>query len=203
MPALPSFITYKPGRKTKAAIKAPFFLLRGEPSTSSATASPVQNSVPADVIDINDHSPSYSLDFDGGKPIDIYENPIVDEVLRYRPAGTASPQVQLDIDFSEETLTNWFPPDFLQSEESNGVAKGTKPRGCSLRNKAANMSASTGSLGLEEGMKRVKGSSVVGNDGEDDESSPTSSSEEVLASLRAMDVSRPKFACYFHCLSFA
>jgi hypothetical protein len=193
MPALPSFINYKPGRKTRAAIKSPFSLLRGDPSASTATASPLQNLITEDVIDINDNPSRHSLDFDGGKPIDTYDNTLMGERLGQR-AEIASPQVQLpDIDFSREPLTDWFSANFPQSEGSSRAVEGPKPSGSGLRNEVANMSASTGSLGLKDGMKGMEESSGVGDDDEDededDESSPTSSSEDVLANLRAMDVS--------------
>ncbi|KIM41588.1 hypothetical protein M413DRAFT_151591 [Hebeloma cylindrosporum] len=136
MPALPSFINYKSGRKTK---KSPFSLLRGEPSTSSATASPPRNYVTTEVIDIHDQAVRYSLDFDGGKPIDVYENPIVDQDTPY-PAGASSPQVQLDIEFSPP-LTDWFPADLLQSEGFNGATAGLKASGSGLRNEVANLTA--------------------------------------------------------------
>jgi hypothetical protein len=187
MPALPSFINYKSGRKAKT-IKSPFSLLRGEPSTSTATANLPRNYLTTEVIDIHDQTARYSLDFDGGKPIDDYENPIVDQEPPYQGAGTSSPQVQLDIDFSQ-ALTDWFPPDLLQSEQLNGVAEGLKPGGSGLRNEVANTSASTGGLGFENGRD-----SSTANDDEDGGSSTLSSSEDIIANLRAMNVS-PPYAC--------
>lgn len=182
MPALPSFINYKSGRKTKT-IKSPFSLLRGEPSTSTATAN-LPRYVPIEVIDIHDQGGRYSLDFDGGKPIDDYENPIVDQEPSHQGAATSSPQVQLDIDFST-ALTDWFPADLLQSEGTNGFAEGWKPSGSGVRNGVANTSASTGGLGFPNGGK----DSSTGNDDEDGGSSTLSSSEDIIANLAAMNVS--------------
>lgn len=187
MPALPSFINYKSGRRTKT-IKSPFSLLRGEfsSSTSTATANLPRNYATAEVIDIHDQAARYSLDFDGGKPIDHYENPIVDQEPPYQAAGNSSPQVQLDIDFST-ALTDWFPADLLHSKEFNGVAGGLKSGGSGLRNEVANTSASTGGLGFVNGGR----GNSTGNDDEDGGSSSISSSEDIIANLKAMNVSPP------------
>lgn len=107
MPTLPAFITYRPGKKAKAAIKAPFALLRGDSASSSSTT-PHQQPVETDVIDINNSR--YSLDFDGGKPTDSFEQNILDDPknsLSDLTAGT-SPQVELDIDLSSNGLSDWF-----------------------------------------------------------------------------------------------
>jgi len=185
MPALPSFINYRSGRRTKA-IKSPFSLLRGESSTSTATANLPRSYESTEVIDIHDLNARYSLDFDGGKPIDDYENPIVDQEPPYQGVGTSSPQVQLDIDFSP-ALGDWFPADLLQSEGSNGAAEGLRLSGRGLRNGVANTSASTGGLGFLNGGR----DSLTGNGDEDGGSSSLSSSEDIIANLRAMDVSSP------------
>ena len=186
MPALPSFINYRSGRRTKA-IKSPFSsLLRGESSTPTATANLPRSYETTEVIDIHDPNARYSLDFDGGKPIDEYENPIVDQEPAYQGAGTSSPQVQLDIDFSP-ALGDWFPADLLQSEGSNGAAEGLKLSGRGLRNGAVNRSTSTGGLGFPNGGR----DNLRGNDDEDGGSSSLSSSEDIIANLRAMNVGSP------------
>lgn len=107
MPTLPAFITYRPGKKAKAAIKAPFALLRGDSATSSSTA-PHQQPVETDVIDINNSR--YSLDFDGGKPSDSFEQNVLDNPKNSQSdsTGGTSPQVELDIDLSSNGLSDWF-----------------------------------------------------------------------------------------------
>ncbi|KDR77312.1 hypothetical protein GALMADRAFT_246668 [Galerina marginata CBS 339.88] len=182
MPALPSFITYKPGRRTKAAIKSPFSLLRGEPSTSfiPPPVPPLPPSyVHAEVIDINDQGPRYSLDFDGGKPIDESEKNLVDEEPRYkRPDPSASPQVQLDIDVSPEALTDWFAANFLSEPFTEAPTASTS----GLRNEISNASAAGGLAGLNGSGGRITAD-------DDAESHYSTSSEDVIANLQAMNPS--------------
>ena len=107
MPALSSLIVYRPGKKARAAIKAPFSLLRGESSTAPSTTSH-QRSTPTEVIDIN-HS-RFTLDIDAGNPPvsskqDVCANP--------KPSSSqldlsASPQVELDIDLSSNGFSDWL-----------------------------------------------------------------------------------------------
>ncbi|KAF8809618.1 hypothetical protein BYT27DRAFT_7135848 [Phlegmacium glaucopus] len=107
MPALSSFITYRPGKKAKAAIKSHFSLLRGDNSTTSSTTSQQQYTT-ADVIDINNSR--YSLDFDGGKPSDSFEQDVFDDPRSSElnlTTGT-SPQVELDIDLSSNVFSDWL-----------------------------------------------------------------------------------------------
>lgn len=182
MPALPSFINYKSGRKTKAVIKSPFSLLRGEQASASPPVPvPPTNFAATEVIDINDQGGRYSdLDFDGGKPIDEYEKNIVDEEpFIPRPVNSASPQVQLDIDLSPEALTDWFAANFLRSSVVS-QAEPPKGSGSGLRNEIFNASSNGGRSNV-----RDEGPSAGG--GDDD--SYTSSSEDVIANLEAMNVS--------------
>ncbi|KAF8955059.1 hypothetical protein BDZ97DRAFT_1861760 [Flammula alnicola] len=185
MPALPSFITYK-GRKSKAGSKSPFSLLRGEPSASPAASSP-HPFVTTDVIDINDRGGRYSsLDFDGGKPLDEYENDIIDS--EQRTDNTASPQVKLDIDLSSpEALTDWFAANFLQSEFAGALEGGqAKASGSGLRNGVTQASSSAGSSKVMKA--NVEGAAPEGEH-DDDSFSTTSSSEDVIANLQAMNPS--------------
>lgn len=115
MPALSSFITYRPGKKTKAAIRSPFSLLRGDSATASSSIShqpfipPTPEVVEPtvvepDVIDIN-HS-HYS---DDGIPSasfeqDVFDNPRSSSQLNI----SASPQVELDIDLSSNGFSDWL-----------------------------------------------------------------------------------------------
>ncbi|CAA7269931.1 unnamed protein product [Cyclocybe aegerita] len=187
MPALPSFIT---SRKGKVAFKSPFTLLRGEQSTPAS----VQVAVPAvpphpladEVLVINDRNARhYSLDFDGGQPIDEYETDIIDEELRNpRPNNAPTPQVQLDIDLSPEGLTDWFAANFLQPENaqpSSEKAQQGQTSGSGLRNEAKPL----GSLGSTETLSSRSRSAL----GEADEGGFSTSSEDVLSNLKAMNAS--------------
>jgi len=182
MPALPSFINYKAGRKAKAVIRSPFSLLRGEASTSTSTpVPPSPHFFTTEVIDINDRGPKrYSLDFDGGKPIDEYETDIIDRSPRLlRTETTSSPQVQLNIDLSSpEGLTDWFAANFLPSEGAQVPAVGGSGKAgpSGLKKEKAGAGAS----------EVLNGTESILDMGEDDEGAD--SSEEVIASLEAMDV---------------
>ena len=119
MPALSSFITYRPGKKAKAAIRSPFSLLRGDSATASSSTSHHQFAPPApevvrvveqnvvepDVIDINhshysdDGIPSASIEQQDG-----FDNPRSSSQLNL----SASPQVELDIDLSSNGFSDWL-----------------------------------------------------------------------------------------------
>ena len=101
MPALSSLIAYRPGKKARAAIKAPFSLLRGDSSTAFTTSH--QRSTPTEVIDIN-HS-RFSSDLDGGNSSeqDVCGNP-----ASSRHNLSISPQVELDIDLSSNGFSDWL-----------------------------------------------------------------------------------------------
>jgi hypothetical protein len=110
MPALSSFITYRPGKKTKAAILAPFSLLRGDssspgPSSSSTSYQPFTppDVIEPDVIDIN-HS-HYS---DSRKPSASFEQDVPDNPRSSQQGLSTSPQVELDIDLSSNGLSDWL-----------------------------------------------------------------------------------------------
>jgi len=186
MPALSSFI-YKPGRKNKGAIKAPF-LRRGPVEQSTALASPVPQPLPpqkyltSEVIDIGDQSTRYSLDFDGGKPIDESENDLIDEEPRFpRPDTTLSPRVQLQLDIElspEEDLTDWFRTNFPQTGAQG--PEQSKASGSGLRNEV--LIEASNANGYRNGNSN--GESV-----EDDDASYATSSEDVLETLQTMNVS--------------
>lgn len=108
MPALPSFITYRPGKKAKAAIRAPFSLLRGDSSTASSSTShqpftPTTDVVEPDVIDINHFN--YS---DSRNPSSSFEQDVLDNPRSSQPSLSASPQVELDIDISSNGFSDWL-----------------------------------------------------------------------------------------------
>ena len=184
---MPSFINYKPGRKTKVGIKSPFSLLRGEqqPAPSPPIPGPSNLSTTqfaaSEVIDINDQGGRYSdLDFDGGKPIDESEKNLVDEEpVLPRPVNSPLPQVQLDIDLSPEALTDWFAANFLRSSVLSEAEPG-KASGSGLRNEIYNASSNGGGPSVKQEGRRGSG---------DDDDSYASSSEDVIANLEAMNVS--------------
>ncbi|PPQ92532.1 hypothetical protein CVT25_010365 [Psilocybe cyanescens] len=188
MAPLSSFINSKSGRKAKSVIKSPFAYLRGEPSTLPIPPIPVlpppQSFDSTEVIDINDQGTRYSLDFDGGKPIDEYEKDLVDQQRLPRADSTVSPQVQLDIDLSPDGLTDWFPSSFLRNSTYNAAPAKEQAYvgGSGLRNEVSKQSSSSGSF------RELNGKNGAGSLNEDDESYSTSS-EDVLANLQAMNPS--------------
>jgi hypothetical protein len=108
MPALSSLIAYRPGKRAKAAIKAPFSLLRGDSATASSVSTTTrsvsqEHFTQSDVIDIN-HSPQ-SLDIDGGNPLEqhVFVSP---ESSQHNPSS--SPHVELDIDLSSNGFSDWL-----------------------------------------------------------------------------------------------
>jgi len=114
MPALSSFITYRPGKKAKAAIRSPFSLLRGDSATASSSTSHQPFTPPApdivepivvepDVIDIN-HS-HYS---DDGFRSASFEQDGFDNTRSSQHNLSASPQVELDIDLSSNGFSDWL-----------------------------------------------------------------------------------------------
>lgn len=178
MPALSSLIGYRPGKKAKAAIRAPFLLLRGDSTTTSSTTSTShQHFTPTEVIDIN-HS-RYSLDVDSGNPSTSLDQDVSDVCNDPRPSQhipstppplnpSTSPQVELDIDLSSNGFSDWL-------EAFNGP----DPR------KDAKMNLLTrlkNSLSLNVELEELK-------EGEDEVDRGASSSEDIITSLEAMDVS--------------
>ncbi|KAG5641553.1 hypothetical protein DXG03_004788 [Asterophora parasitica] len=97
MPALPSFISYRPKRKTKTPLKV-------------SSPLPVQNPLPFSsphtyasprILDINDGLPNPAIP-------DPEANPYF--------SVTNTPRVQLDVEIDPEPLTDWFPTTLLNSE---------------------------------------------------------------------------------------
>lgn len=175
MPALSSFISYRPGKRAKAAIKAPFSLLRGDSSTASSSTShqpftppePPDVIEPTDVIDIN-HS-HFSLESDDGNPKASFEQDVLDSPRSYQHNLSTSPQVELDIDLSSNGFSDW-----LEAFSSGDAKKEVQmKRRLSRLNHPASMSVK-----LEE-LKEGEGGADRG----------ASSSEDMVASLHAMDVS--------------
>jgi hypothetical protein len=109
MPALPSFISYRRGKKAKAAIMAPFSLLRGDSSTASSSASyhpfTPPDVVEPDVIDINHSHYPESRDPSTSFEQDVSDNPRSSSQLNNI---STSPQVELDIDLSSNGLSDWL-----------------------------------------------------------------------------------------------
>jgi hypothetical protein len=180
MPALPSFITYKPGRRAKAAIKAPFTLLRGE---SSHSPGPTKNPVISEVIDIKDER--YSLDFDGGRPTSDEDN-ILDEVFQQtrlsHASSSSSPPVKLEIDLPPEALTDWFAANFPRSENRmEEREEGTRNSSKLLTRNGVDGMRMLDSPGFLSGDKVILGQ----GDGED----LAKTSEAMIADLELMDVS--------------
>ncbi len=175
MPVLPSFITYKPGRRARAVIKAPFTLLRGE-SSHSQTTHPV---IP-EVIDIKDER--YSLDFDGGRPTSD-ENNILDDVFqqtRLSNASSASPPVKLEIDLPPEALTDWFAANFPRSENQ------TDEKEEETRNSIKLTRSGVDGMVLDS-PGFLSGDRVIL--GQDDSEDLAKTSEAIIADLELMDVS--------------
>lgn len=165
MPALPSFITYRPGKKAKAAIKAPFSLLRGDSSTASSPALHQPFTPPdvvePDVIDIN-HS-HYS---DGGNPSTSSEQDVFDNPRSSQQSLSTSPQVELDIDLSSNGFSDW-----LEAFSSGDAKKEAQAKRRLTRLTHLNVQ-------LDE-LKEGEGEADRG----------VTSSEDMIAGLQAIDVS--------------
>jgi len=188
MPALPSFITYKPGRRAKAAIKA----LRGESSHSPSPRTPQPHlknlGFSEEVIDIKDER--YSLDFDGGRP-NSDENDILDEVFHHRQqqqtrlshaSSSTSPPVKLEIDLPPEALSDWFAANFPRSENRMEVEE--EEEGEVVSSSTRNGGMLWDSSGFLQSGEKVR--LLLGED-EDEDLAKTS--EEIIADLELMDVS--------------
>lgn len=195
MPSLPFNLTYKSKAKLAkgvSSIRSPFSLKRGESATA---ALPIPTAVPqpphpltsSEVIDIHDVAPRYSLEIDGGKHTEDDDVDIVDqeEPAISRPQVTELPRVQLDIDISPDGLADWA-ANFLQSEGFSGLVEVEKPKGVNgvsqdnFQKSPRRMS--TGTLGVLDTTGHV----------EDSESEYSEEEEEdLLASLRAMEVCSP------------
>ena len=172
MPALSSFIAYRPGKRAKAAIKAPFSLLRGDSSTASSSAShqpftPSDVVEQPDVIDIN-HS-HFSLDSDGPDPKASFEQDVLDDARSYQLNLSTSPQVELDIDLSSNGFSDWLEA-FSTGDAKKEVQ--TKRRMTRLNHPA---SENVEFEDLKEGVSEADRGAL--------------SSEDIVASLRSMDVS--------------
>lgn len=122
MPPLSSFITYRPVKKAKAAIKAPFSLLRGD------TSSTISHQQFTDVIDINN-----SFDFDGGRPTPSFDQDVFDDPQssHHNLSSDTSPQVELDIDLSPNGFSDWL-KSFSDTDHKQDIA--TLKRFTRLRN---------------------------------------------------------------------
>ena len=171
MPALSSFIPYRPGKRAKAAIKAPFSLLHRDSSTASSSAShqpftPPDVVEPPDVIDIN-HS-HFSLDSDGGDHKDSFEQDVLDSPRSYQLNLSTSPQVELDIDLSSNGLSDWLEAFSGDSKKEGQIKK----RFTRLNHPVS----------LDVRLEKLK-------EGEGETDRGASSSEDMAASLRTMDVS--------------
>lgn len=110
MPALPSFIYYRPGKKAKAAIRSPFSLLRGDSSTASSSTSHQPSPLTPDVVDPTVADPevidiNHTHYSDGGHPSASFDD-------HSRSSSqlnlSTSPQVELDIDLSSNGLSDWL-----------------------------------------------------------------------------------------------
>jgi len=176
MPALPSFITYRPGKKAKAAIKAPFSLLRGDNNSTTSSTSQQQPTT-TDVIDINNSR--YSLDFDGGKPSGSFEQDVFDDLRSSQLNLTTgpSPQVELDIDLSSNVFSDWL-------EAFSGAD--TKQKQEAIASHLKRLTHLKNSVSLNVKREKSKESEDEANGHED---LASSSSEDVAASIRAIDVS--------------
>lgn len=192
MPALPSFITGRNKSKASATKSSPFSILRGaEPSPPPPPVPTIiaRNFFRTDVIEINNNAGRYSLDFDGGKPTDEFEKALFDEAPNQpQPDSTSSPQVKLDIELSSpEALTDWFAANFLSEFPAGKAQEPTSSGGSGLRNEVALKVSSSGGSNLSNGRAAP---SPQFEDGRDDDSfSTSSSSEDVIANLQAMNVS--------------
>jgi len=114
MPAIPSFINYKPAWKAKAAIKSSLsrFNRSEAPSSSTPPDAPPTTSSPAvsTVIDIKDDS---SMDFDGGQPNE-FEKDVVDKASQPDSSNvsSASGPEKLEVSLPPELRIDWFAEKF-------------------------------------------------------------------------------------------
>lgn len=172
MPALSSFITYRPGKKAKAAIRSPFSLLRGDSATASSSSAlhlpfipPTQEVVEPivvepDVIDIN-----HSHHSDDGIPSASFDQEVFDNNRSSsQPNCSVSPQVKLDIDLSSNGFSDWLEAFSSGDPKKEAFAK----RRLSRLNLTPAMN-----LKLDE-LKEGQGEA---------------SSEDIVASIQALDVS--------------
>jgi hypothetical protein len=159
MPALSSFISYRPGRKNKP-IKPPFQNrhIRNLSSSSHPYAYPP-------IIDINDGATS---------------NQALNEVNADEKNLPESPRMKLDLEFNDEPLGDSFPLNFLKpdSPEFRASRHATGPG----ENEGQR-------LVVDENARDIVEEENTSTDGEEDGEEDVSSSEAVLASLEAMDVS--------------
>jgi hypothetical protein len=163
MPAFSSLMSYRPKRKNKP-FRTPFPIrhLQNAPLSPHPYASPP-------VIDIND-----------GGALET-PNREVDEVTdadEKKPPG--SPQMKLNLEFNDEPLGNLFPLNFLKADSPFRMSH--QPTGTS----ATGDGDVDRSLGVNGNGRQEENSNV---DEEEEEEEEASSSEAVLASLEAMDVS--------------
>ncbi|KAF8902621.1 hypothetical protein CPB84DRAFT_1961567 [Gymnopilus junonius] len=143
----------------KGCHQVPFSLLRGEQPTPPPPP-PVPASVP----------PNNSKNFAASEPIDDYEKNLVDEEpVIPRPADSASPQA----------LTDWFAANFLRSSVVPET-ESAKASGSGLRNQIFSASSNGGVLNDKDEVPSANGG---------DSDSYTSSSEDVIANLEAMNPS--------------
>lgn len=172
MPALSSFIPYRPGKRAKAAIKAPFSLLHRDSSTASSSAShqpftPPDVVEPPDVIDIN-HS-HFSLDSDREDHKASFEQDVLDSPRSYQLNLSTSPQVELDIDLSSNGFSDWL----------EAFSGGDSKKEAKMKRRLTRLNHPVSLDVRLEGLKEGEGETDRG----------ASSSEDMAASLRTMDVS--------------
>lgn len=176
MPALSSFISYRPKRKAKQGtfkISSPFPI-----KFLDAMTSPHPYASPR-VLDIQDHR-ALAASSNGSE-----------STSNYHTSSTSTPRVHLDVEIDpEKSLADWFGPNFHDSGSPFKLTYGEISSGAS---------GSRTHIGYEsvDGRRVNRGASMGdGEDGsdreeeydEDEESYTHDSAEEVLANLEAMDV---------------
>ncbi|KAF5323113.1 hypothetical protein D9611_009235 [Ephemerocybe angulata] len=123
MPALPSFMSYRPQLgKVKSSFALAKRRLEGGPSTSSISQQPTTSQ---EVLDIGDSYGKNSMDFFDAGPSALSEENMQTQTPNFRGS---SPHLQLDLDLSTDTdqFSDWFSTSFPRPEPS--------PKGHGLRN---------------------------------------------------------------------
>jgi hypothetical protein len=162
MPAISNFISYRPGRKNKPP-KSPFQIrhIRNISTSSHPYAFPP-------VIDINDSGAT--------------SNQAVNEVSADEKDLPESPRMKLNLEFNDEPLGDLFPLNFLKAGSSFRASQhATGPSATRGKDEGQR-------LAVDENVQDAVEENTSSDDEEDDEDD-VSSSEAVLASLEAMDVS--------------
>lgn len=174
MQALSSFIpSYRPRRKTKtastiASVKSPFVVQRlNSPRSPHPYASP-------EIFHITDRTSERSV-----PPPSEDEQEEEDHQFSYVRTVPAPPPMKLDVDLSPEPLGDWFPAHLLNSDTDDayaGIVEGQPtPSGDGVTGEFARRNDVDGRAGNVQ-------------DDYDEDEHTSSTSEDFVANLEAMDV---------------